>query len=141
MKRMVDWSFTARRPDGVEQLVTFYAVERCEALRLARAWGRRMLPQRERYSEDRGQPHRPCARGGGMIAYRGTEHIAALLDFSIRTVHELTRNDAIPCRRLPGMRRILFDESEVAAWVDGAELEVIETPAGGKVVRPKAVGS
>jgi hypothetical protein len=41
-RRMVDWTFVARRPDGAEKIVTFYALERREALRLARAWARRM---------------------------------------------------------------------------------------------------
>lgn len=68
------------------------------------------------------------------------EHVAELLGISVRTVHELTRKRAIPCRRLPGTRRVLFLEAELLAWVEAGgaeELEVVEGRAGGFVVRPK----
>lgn len=73
-----------------------------------------------------------------MRTYLRTEDVAALLGCSVRTVHELTRTNAIPCRRLPGVRRVLFDEAELLAWIDGShELVVTETSAGGRIVRPK----
>ena len=42
----------------------------------------------------------------------------------------------VPHRKPPGGRRCLFIEDEVRAWVDGAALEVVELPRGGRVVRP-----
>jgi excisionase family DNA binding protein len=68
------------------------------------------------------------------------EDVSALLGISVRTVHELTRQRRIPCRRIPATRRILFDSDELAAWVDAGgtvELEVIEGRDGGLVVRAK----
>ncbi len=68
------------------------------------------------------------------------EDVARLLGISVRTIHELTRQRRIPCRRIPGTRRILFDSEEISDWVDvggAVELEVIEGRDGGLVVRPK----
>jgi excisionase family DNA binding protein len=66
------------------------------------------------------------------------EDVAELLGFSVRTVHELTRKRSIPCRRIPGTRRVLFLEEELLAWVEaGGELEELKGRAGGFVVRPK----
>lgn len=71
-----------------------------------------------------------------MKTYLRTEAVAELLGVSLRTIHERTRTDSIPCRRLPGLRRVLFDEAELQAWVDGASLEVITTSSGARIVRP-----
>lgn len=68
------------------------------------------------------------------------EDVSALIGISVRTVHELTRQRRIPCRRIPGTRRILFDSDELADWIDAGgtvELEVIEGRDGGLVVRAK----
>ncbi len=70
--------------------------------------------------------------------YLLVEDVAARLRCSRRTIHELTRTNAIPHRRLPGGRRCLFREDELDAWVEGAPLEVVELTRGGRVVRPKA---
>ena len=64
--------------------------------------------------------------------------VAERLHLSIRTLHELTRTFGIPHRRLPGARRCLFLEEELEQWENGAELELIELPRGGRVVRPVA---
>lgn len=70
--------------------------------------------------------------------YLLTEDVAGRLHVSTRTVQELTRTSAIPHRKLPGTRRCLFLESELAAWENGASLEVSELPRGGRVVRPRS---
>jgi excisionase family DNA binding protein len=72
-----------------------------------------------------------------LSPYLLVEDVAVRLRCSRRTVHELTRTGAIPHRRLPGGRRCLFRPDELDAWEDGAPLETIETPRGGRVVRPK----
>jgi excisionase family DNA binding protein len=64
------------------------------------------------------------------------EEVAARLRCSLRSIHELTRAKAIPHRKLPGARRCLFREDELIAWEDGADLEVVVLPHGGRVVRP-----
>jgi excisionase family DNA binding protein len=69
--------------------------------------------------------------------YLTVETVAERLHVSRRVVHEWTRTLAIPHRRLPGTRRCLFVEAELEAWETGAELEVVEGPRGGRVVRPK----
>lgn len=71
--------------------------------------------------------------------YLLVEDVAARLRCSRRTIHELTRTNAIPHRRLPGGRRCLFLPAELEAWEAGARLEVLERPRGGRVVRPKDV--
>lgn len=76
-------------------------------------------------------------------SHRGNRYLrhdeaAERLRMSPRTLHELARRREVPHRRPAGTRRLLYRESELMAWVDGAELETIETPAGGRVVRPKA---
>jgi len=68
--------------------------------------------------------------------YLVVEDVAERLRCSTRTIHELTRTYAIPHRRLPGTRRCLFSEPELEAWVDGAELVVVELDRGGRIVRP-----
>jgi excisionase family DNA binding protein len=65
------------------------------------------------------------------------EEVAELLRRSTRSVHELTRTGAIPHRRLAGTRRLLFVTEEIEAWINGAELERVDTADGGRVVRPK----
>jgi excisionase family DNA binding protein len=63
--------------------------------------------------------------------------VAGLLGCSVRTVHERARLGEIPHRKPPGARRLLFLEDEVRAWLDGADLERVDLPRGGRVVRPK----
>lgn len=68
--------------------------------------------------------------------YLLVEDVAELLRCSVRTVHELTRSNRIPHRRVAGSRRVLFVEAELHAWINGAELEVRQQRDGGRVVRP-----
>ena len=63
------------------------------------------------------------------------EEVSARLRCSLRTVHELSRRNEIPLRRLPGTRRLLFPLIDIQAWEEGAPLEVIELPRGGRSVR------
>lgn len=51
-------------------------------------------------------------------------------------MHELTRTDRIPHRRLAGTRRCLFRADELLSWLDGAALEVRQLHGAGKLVRP-----
>jgi excisionase family DNA binding protein len=69
--------------------------------------------------------------------YLFVEDVARLLGCSTRTVHERTRLGEIPHRRPPGARRCLFLPDELRAWLDGAELEVVELDRGGRVVKPR----
>jgi hypothetical protein len=59
---------------------------------------------------------------------------------SLRSIHELTRTLAVPHFKRPGTRRCLFRQDWLEAWEAGAELEVVELPRGGRVVRPKGSG-
>ena len=69
--------------------------------------------------------------------YLLVEDVAERLRCSTRTVHELTRTNAIPHRRLPGSRRCLFRPDELEAWENGTPLEVTALPRGGRVVAPR----
>jgi excisionase family DNA binding protein len=64
--------------------------------------------------------------------------VAERLHCSKRTIHGLTSAREIPHRRLPGTRRCLFLEADLAAWEAGAPLEVVELRGGGRIVRPNA---
>ena len=68
------------------------------------------------------------------------EQVADDRGVSRRTVHRWAEHGLIPHRKLPRMRRLLFSEEDLAAWEDGAELETVELPGGGRLVRPKQVG-
>jgi excisionase family DNA binding protein len=74
---------------------------------------------------------------GTACAYLLVEDVAERLHCSTRTVHELTRTNAIPHRRLPGTRRCLFREEELEAWESGSPLEVTDLPHGGRLVVPR----
>jgi excisionase family DNA binding protein len=72
-----------------------------------------------------------------MSRYLVVADVAELVGASVRTIQARAGRGEIPHRRIGGCRRLLFVEAEIAAWIDGAELEKIETPNGGRVVRPK----
>jgi excisionase family DNA binding protein len=72
-----------------------------------------------------------------MTKYLLVETVAEILGASVRTVQDRAARGKIPHRRLGGCRRLLFLPDEIAAWIDGAELETIKTAGGGRVVRPK----
>ena len=74
-----------------------------------------------------------------MTVWRTVEDVAPMLGMSRRTLHELTRKSLIPHRVLPHGRRCLFQDDWLAAWADGAELERIDLPGGGRIVRPKGL--
>jgi hypothetical protein len=76
-----------------------------------------------------------------LTSYLVAEQVAERQACSVRKVHELTRQDLIPHRVLPHGRRLLFEEEHLRAWEDGAELERVELPAGGRIVRPKEAAS
>lgn len=91
--------------------------------------------------------HRTRHRGGrgrlpgsGTSPYLLVEDVAERLRCSTRTVHELTRTNAIPHRRLSGSRRCLFRADELEAWENGSALQVTDLPHGGRVVRPRSLG-
>jgi excisionase family DNA binding protein len=65
------------------------------------------------------------------------EEAAELLRVSPRTLAELVARRAIPHRRISGSRRILYVPSELQAFVDGCDLEVLELAGSGRVVRPR----
>ena len=65
--------------------------------------------------------------------------VAARYGFSSWTIHEKARLGLIPHRKLAGgSSPLLFIDAELTAYENGAELEVTETPGGGRVVRPIA---
>jgi excisionase family DNA binding protein len=69
--------------------------------------------------------------------YLLVEEVAERLRCSTRSVHELTRTNRIPFRRLPGSRRCLFLVVELEAWEAGAQLDVKELGEGGRLVVPR----
>jgi predicted DNA-binding transcriptional regulator AlpA len=84
-------------------------------------------------SENEGGEGLPVPRSPYLLV----EDVAARYGVSLRWVHERTRTETIPHRRLPGSRRCLFVEAELEAWENGAALELRELAGGGRVVRPK----
>lgn len=72
-----------------------------------------------------------------MSRYLLIEAVAERYGGAVRTIHRKAELGLIPHRRLPGTRRLLFDEEHLAAFEDGAELERVDLPGGGRIVRPK----
>jgi excisionase family DNA binding protein len=70
--------------------------------------------------------------------YLSLDQAARLLGLSAYTVRTRAAVGEIPHRKLAGSSRILFLEAELVAWVDGAELERVDTRDGARVVRPKS---
>ena len=64
------------------------------------------------------------------------EEVAERQRCSERTIRELSRLKRIPHQKLPGGLRCLFREDWLTAWELGADLEVLDLPRGGRVVRP-----
>jgi excisionase family DNA binding protein len=73
--------------------------------------------------------------------YLLVEDAAAMLGVSKDVIYRMASEGRCPHRRIGGTRRLLFLEDELHAWVDGAELETVKTPNGGRVVRPVENGS
>jgi excisionase family DNA binding protein len=59
------------------------------------------------------------------------DEVAQRLRCSMRSVHEITRLNEIPHRKLPGRRRCLFLPDELQVWENGAQLEVVDLARGG----------
>ena len=76
-----------------------------------------------------------------MIEFRSVEQVAPKLGLSKRALHELTRTARVPHRVLPFTRRCLFQDDWLEQWADGCELERIDLPGNGRVVRPKGSSS
>jgi excisionase family DNA binding protein len=63
--------------------------------------------------------------------------VAALLGLSPWTVRDKARRHLLPHSKPAGCRDILFDETQLDAWLAGAPLEAVKLPRGGRVVRAK----
>jgi predicted DNA-binding transcriptional regulator AlpA len=61
--------------------------------------------------------------------YLGVDEVAELLVVSQWAIYDRSRRGAIPHRKPPGSRKLLFLVEEIRAWVDGAELESTTPPA------------
>lgn len=73
-----------------------------------------------------------------MRTFLTAQEAAPLVGLSEWSLREKARRGAAPCRKIPGCRRVMFDPEELSAWADGAPLETVELPNGGRVVRPVA---
>jgi excisionase family DNA binding protein len=80
----------------------------------------------------------PDKQQAASSAFLTVEEVAQRHRCSTRTVRELARLNRIPCRKFSGARRLLFLDPDLELWENGCELEVIELPRGGRVVRPIA---
>jgi hypothetical protein len=56
--------------------------------------------------------------------------------WSAWTLYEWTRTGRIPHRKLPGRRELIFPLDELQAFEDGAPLETLALPDGGRSCRP-----
>jgi hypothetical protein len=73
-----------------------------------------------------------------VTPFRTTEQAAEILGYSVSWLHKQTRREAVPFRKLPHGRLCLFEEEPLRYWADtGCELERIDLPGGGKIIRPK----
>jgi excisionase family DNA binding protein len=60
------------------------------------------------------------------VRYLLVEDIAARYGVSVRTVHSWTAAGRIPHRKIPGVRRCLFLEAELADWENGGRVVEVE---------------
>src|SRR5262249_33621752 len=86
---------------------------------------------------------RARARSISTVASRSSqllvEDVAERYGVAPETVRDWCRTRSIPHRRLSGKRRLYFDADELGRWENGAELEVRELAAGGRVVSARRV--
>jgi hypothetical protein len=72
-----------------------------------------------------------------VIPFLLVDEVATRYRMSTWSVHERARLGQIPHRKLAGgCSRLLFLDSELTAWENGAELVVAPTASGGRVCRP-----
>ena len=71
-----------------------------------------------------------------MTRFLLVDDAAAMIGVSKDVIYRMTAQGRCPHRRIGGTRRLLFLEDELRAWIDGAELETVETPNRGRIVRP-----
>jgi hypothetical protein len=67
--------------------------------------------------------------------------IAAVLErydgeWSRWQIRELCRTHRFPHRKMPATKRLLFSLADLEAWENGAPLELVRLPDGGRIVRP-----
>jgi excisionase family DNA binding protein len=75
--------------------------------------------------------------GAVSTRYLTIEEAAPLVGMGVRRLRERAAEGTVTHRRIGGTRRLLFDPDELERWANGAELETIRTPGGGRIVRPK----
>lgn len=66
-------------------------------------------------------------------AFMTCTEVAEFLRVTPWSIREMARSGRIPHRKFG--RRLLFEEGELRAWMDGATLETTSLPAGGRRVR------
>jgi hypothetical protein len=71
-----------------------------------------------------------------VTPYLTCKQAAERLGMSERWLHERARLSEVPHRVVPHGRRLLFQEDWLEEWADGAALERVDLPAGGRIVRP-----
>jgi Helix-turn-helix domain len=70
--------------------------------------------------------------------YLVSAEVADQLHWSVRKVQDMSRRGLIPYVRIGGTRPYLHDPDQLDAWLAGAELEIVDLPRGGRLVRAKA---
>jgi hypothetical protein len=79
----------------------------------------------------------PAGVGAGMSVFLTIDEVAARYRTTPNSIHKLTRQCAIPHTKRAGLRGLLFNESHLGLWDDGAPLEVVDLPNnGGRLVQP-----
>lgn len=68
--------------------------------------------------------------------YIGVSEVAVRYRTSKTTVYEWIRKEAVPYRKIAGMKAVLFLPEHLDAFDDGCELESVRVK-GGKIIRPK----
>ena len=75
-----------------------------------------------------------------MKQFLTVEETAQQLRCSVRTVQERIAKGTVPHRKIAGLRRVLVPVDELELMIDGAELETVAAPNGGRIVRVKLNG-
>lgn len=73
----------------------------------------------------------PAVASRWLTAQQAADHVG----LSLRAFHARTATRSVPLIRQPGTRRMLFDRDQLDAWLEGADLEVVEKPNGTVLVK------
>jgi hypothetical protein len=78
----------------------------------------------------------PVEQRQAASPFLSVREFAVRWQISVRTAHALIARRAVPHRKFSYTRRILIPLADLERSEEGAELEELQLPGGGRIVRP-----